>query len=518
MTPHDLIARFDELAEAPNGIDQLRQMVLQLGLRGALVSQDKADEPANLLLQRIAAERQQRRRRQQPRENATVESDVPEGWVATSLGEIIDLEYGKSLPEKSRTIGPHKVYGSNGIVGSHSESLVDLPIVVVGRKGSSGSVNIARGGGWPIDTAYYVVPRGGMSLDFVALMLLGCRLDELDRATAIPGLNREDAYAQRVLLPPLGEQKRIVARVDELMKLIDQLEVARTRREQARVAFRDSALSALQTATTTEEVDLAWTRVRERFEDVANEADVSGSLRSLVLRLAVDGRLVGQEAADGGTDALLMSMRAQLTVRARERSSAHPAAALYEIPPTWRWARFDEVAVIASNLVSPSSYPDAPHVAPDNIEKRTGRLLSYRTIREDGVFSSKNRFFSGQILYSKIRPNLSKVVVVDFEGLCSADMYPIQPLIDRGYLHLYMLSVPFLRIVTADENRLAMPKVNQEQLSAVPVAVPPLAEQRRIVARVDELMKLIDQIERAQRSREEFHAAFASAAVHHLDA
>ena len=88
----------------------------------------------------------------------------------------------------------------------------------------------------------------------------------------------------------------------------------------------------------------------------------------------------------------------------------------------WETKRFDEVADIKSNLVEPSNYLEFPHIAPDNIEKRTGILLDYHTIAEDGVKSGKHRFYAGQILYSKIRPYLSKVVMVDFDGLCSADM------------------------------------------------------------------------------------------------
>lgn len=106
----------------------------------------------------------------------------------------------------------------------------------------------------------------------------------------------------------------------------------------------------------------------------------------------------------------------------------------------WETKRFDEVADIKSNLVEPSNYLEFPHIAPDNIEKRTGILLDYHTIAEDGVKSGKHRFYAGQILYSKIRPYLSKVVMVDFDGLCSADMYPIEAKENTKYLLYYMLS------------------------------------------------------------------------------
>lgn len=90
---------------------------------------------------------------------------------------------------------------------------------------------------------------------------------------------------------------------------------------------------------------------------------------------------------------------------------------------------------------------------------------------------------------------MAKVVVVDFEGLCSADMYPINALIDLLYLQRYMLSESFLVQAVKADTRVAMPKINQMELNAIPVPVPPLAEQRRIVAKVAQLIALVDELE-----------------------
>ena len=136
-----------------------------------------------------------------------------------------------------------------------------------------------------------------------------------------------------------------------------------------------------------------------------------------------------------------------------------------------------------------------PHVAPNNIEKQTGKLYQYRTIREDNVRSGNHKFYSGQILYSKIRPNLAKVTIVNFEGLCSADMYPINAHINSNFLLKYMLSQTFLSMSVKKDTRVAMPKINQSELNEILVPVPPFEEQRRIVAKVDQLMALCDKLE-----------------------
>lgn len=138
----------------------------------------------------------------------------------------------------------------------------------------------------------------------------------------------------------------------------------------------------------------------------------------------------------------------------------------------WETNRFDSVAAIRSNLVDPAEYQSFPHIAPDSIEKKTGVLLEYHTIAEDGVISGKHRFYPGQILYSKIRPYLSKAIIVDFDGLCSADMYPIEAYQNAKCLWYYMLSEEFLLQASTAGSRSVLPKINQKELSALTVRLP----------------------------------------------
>ena len=98
-------------------------------------------------------------------------------------------------------------------------------------------------------------------------------------------------------------------------------------------------------------------------------------------------------------------------------------------------------------------------------------------------------------MYSKIRPALAKAVLVDFEGLCSADMYPIRSFINSEFLLKFMISEVFVQQSVKEDNRVAMPKINQESLAKILVVVAPLAEQHRIVARVNQLMAICDRLE-----------------------
>ena len=159
------------------------------------------------------------------------------------------------------------------------------------------------------------------------------------------------------------------------------------------------------------------------------------------------------------------------------------------INDSWNTVRFDEVARVKSNLVDPAEYQNFPHIAPDNVEKKTGKLLDFHTVAEDKVTSGKHRFYDGQILYSKIRPYLSKVVLVDFDGLCSADMYPIESKeqVDIKYLWYYMLSDDFLTQASTAGSRTVLPKINQKELSALSIRITTHPEQKEIVRVLDDV-------------------------------
>ena len=134
------------------------------------------------------------------------------------LREIVRVHYGKALKAADRdVIGPHNVYGSSGCVGKHRTRLVEYPTLIVGRKGSVGQVTYAPDGGWPIDTTFFVeiLDEHQVYLRFLFYALRRARLDRHTITTTIPGLNRDDIYKTKILLPPLAEQCRIAAILDK---------------------------------------------------------------------------------------------------------------------------------------------------------------------------------------------------------------------------------------------------------------------------------------------------------------
>lgn len=147
--------------------------------------------------------------------------------TSVALGDILELRYGKALKEADRSGGDVPVVGSGGIVGGHSVGITDAPTIVVGRKGSIGSVTWVDGSAWPIDTAYFVTPRREDIVPRWAYwMLKSLRLETMNKSAAVPGLSRDDVYRLNVALPSLPEQRRIAA-------ILDQADAIRTKRREA---------------------------------------------------------------------------------------------------------------------------------------------------------------------------------------------------------------------------------------------------------------------------------------------
>ena len=149
----------------------------------------------------------------------------------------------------------------------------------------------------------------------------------------------------------------------------------------------------------------------------------------------------------------------------------------------WPIASFDDFAKIDAVMTTDyNKYADHPHIGIDSIEKNTGRLHDYRTVRQDNVISGKYIFTRQHIIYSKIRPNLNKVALPDFDGLCSADAYPLLPNAvncDRIFLATVLHSDFFLDYITGLSTRTNMPKVNRKQIAGFKMPLPPLDIQRQ---------------------------------------
>lgn len=177
----------------------------------------------------------------------------------------------------------------------------------------------------------------------------------------------------------------------------------------------------------------------------------------------------------------------------------------FEIPEGWKWVRFGDVISIETHIVNSADYLDAIQIAPDDIEKGTGELVgALRTVKQKEIISVNHYFSKDMLLYSKIRPRLRKIVYVNFEGLCSADMYPLDTHMNKQYIKFLMLSDYFDEKVYEFDNRVKMPKINQPQLSSILIPILPLEEQNYIAHVIDSSFKKIKELEQQIKQREEY--------------
>ena len=197
------------------------------------------------------------------------------------------------------------------------------------------------------------------------------------------------------------------------------------------------------------------------------------------------------------------------TAKANAERNLQNARALFEshlesvfTQPVLGWVekKLREVCAITSTLVDPrkEAFLDLIHVGAGNIESRTGVFVKLKTAREEGLISGKFLFNKSMVLYSKIRPYLMKVACPDFNGLCSADMYPLAPLpnhIRRDYLFYLLVSKHFTEYAIQGSARAGMPKVNREHLFAYRLWLPPLKQQSEHAARLDALQEETQRLE-----------------------
>lgn len=174
-----------------------------------------------------------------------------------------------------------------------------------------------------------------------------------------------------------------------------------------------------------------------------------------------------------------------------------------KIPSHWSCVPFRRIAKVQCNLVRPSENLTMFQISPDSIEKNSGKIIKTRTVEEAKVDSDNHRFYKGQILYSKICPLLNKVTIAPYDGLCSADMYPISTIENTEYVMYYMLSEAFLssvKNIVAD--RVKMPKINQDELKNTDFVIPPFSEQQVIVDYLkDKTLKIEQYVSARERER-----------------
>ena len=216
-------------------VQRLRQAILQEAVQGKLVPQDPTDEPASELLKRIKAEKEKliaegkikKTKPLPPIAEDEIPYELPQGWEWVRFGNIVQVSSGDGLTSKNMdTDGTIPVYGGNGITGYHNKHNVNKQTIVIGRVGYyCGSIHLTQERAWVTDNAFITkFPETYIDQGFLIWLLKGTDLKKNENATAQPVISGRKIYPIIIGIPPLAEQKRIIAKVDQLMHLCDELE------------------------------------------------------------------------------------------------------------------------------------------------------------------------------------------------------------------------------------------------------------------------------------------------------
>ncbi|MCG4959957.1 restriction endonuclease subunit S [Odoribacter splanchnicus] len=450
----------------------LRQKILDLAIHGKLVPQDPNDEPASVLLERIKAEKERlikegkiKRSKKSAKTSDTphyenVPFEVPNNWVWTTLGEIFNLQAGKNITAKdifTRQDTDHRFpcYGGNGLRGYVSSYNREGHFPLIGRQGAlCGNINEANGQFYATEHAIVVDTHCETNIDWAINVLLYLNLNQYATSTAQPGLSVGTINEVMIPVPPLEEQQRISQRINDWFALIDKIEQGKA--------------------------DLQVT-----IKQAKNK----------ILDLSIHGKLVPQEPNDEPASELLkrINPKAENTC-----DNGHSEKFPYEIPESWVWCGHNSILDISGGAQPSKNYFETKP-KPNYI-----RLYQIRDYGESPVpvyipinLASKQTK-KGDILLARYGGSLGKVFHAE-QGAYNVAMakviFKFENLIYKEFAYYYYLS-DLYQGKLKEISRTAQAGFNSTDFNDMYFPLPPLAEQQRIVQKIEELFSVLDNIQK----------------------
>jgi len=532
------------LASARDGIKKLRGLILELAVRGRLVPQDPNDEPAGELLKRIEKER------------ARLEADgickklkpvlpvgqdeqpfmLPNGWRWVRLSQI-GHDWGQKTPEETFTyIDVSAIDNAFGII--------DAPTVIAPEDAPSRARKLVQRGTViystvrpyllniavvdrdftpdPIaSTAFAILhPLAEISSQYIFWYLRSPvfvrYVESVQTGIAYPAVNDSQFFSGPFPLPPLAEQHRIVAKVDELMALCDRLEAEQTDAEAVHARLVETLIGTLTQSTDAAELAANWQRLAEHFDTLFTTEASLDTLKQTILQLAVMGKLVPQDPNDEPASELLKRIARE---RARRESEGtcnkllvSPPVAISELPfsapEEWKWRRLDELLAVSGGVTLGRKLADRnvvsrPYLRVANVQRGKLLLDHMKSLEVPVVELARYRLQSGDLLiteggdWDKVgRTAIWRGEIA--ECLHQNHVFRARPLSAEWcsrWTEMYLNADPARTYFAASSKQTTnLASINMKQLKSCPFPVPPLSEQHRIVAKVDELMALCDRL------------------------
>jgi type I restriction enzyme S subunit len=546
MNAERLLAHYDTIAEAPDAIARLRRFVLDLAVRGKLVPQNPNDEPALELLKRILAKKAHLAKAGHIKRPSIVDglSDmdipfaVPQSWAWVRLGEIFDYHAGiKRDPneliqdrwllelediEKDTSIVLERLRVCDRDSRSTKSEFAVGDILYGKLRPYLNKVVVADEPGYSTTEIVAIRPFLGLSPEYCALALrrpdFVAYVERLGRGTKMPRLRTPDAIAAAFPLPPLPEQERIVVRVNELIALCDRLGAARTAREATHDRLSAASLARLDAPDPeTFEADARF--ALGALPALTTRPDQIKRLRQTILNLAVRGKLVPQDPSEEPASDLLNRLKRSRDSNARAYRfnpdrvvPPDDGITPYEAPFGWVWARLQalfDVITDGDHLPPPQSESGVAFLTIGNITTGKIDFTACRLVTTD-YFQSLQSYrvpHRGDILYTVVGATYGRPALVDTDReFCVQRHISIMkptPGTNTQFLMRLLASPLVYDQATRSTTGAAQPTIALGPLRNFIIPVPPLAEQRRIVAKVDELLTLCDRLEASLSAAED---------------
>lgn len=504
------------------GIKKLRELILELAVRGKLVPQDPNDEPASVLLEKIEKEKAllvKEKKITKPKKPPKISDDelhypIPEGWVVRWLPDIYYCISPSGKKLKSSDISDEGTYpvidqGQEFISGYSDEEdhliLVDTPVVIFGDH----TRNIKF-----VDFSF--IP-GADGTKILCPLVISPRyfyiaINSYDLESRGYGRHFKILNDNKILIPPLSEQHRIVAKVDELMKLCDQLEQQTEASITAHQVLVETLLATLTNSSNAEELMENWQRISAHFDTLFTTEESIDQLKQTILQLAVMGKLVPQNPADEPASELLKRIakeKAQLVKEKKiKKQKALPPITddekPFELPDGWEWCRFSEAIDVR----------DGTHDSPKDAEgEDTFPLVTSKNFVNGDIDFENARRISAQdhfeivkrsdvskydILFSMIGGNIGNQVMVKDDRQFSIKNVALFKYYDKELTSpdfVFLFTQNLANTLQDSASGGAQPFVSLGVLRNLLFPIPPVEEQKRIVAKIAELIEICEQLQ-----------------------
>lgn len=526
------------------GIKKLRELILELAVRGKLVPQDPSDEPASVLLERIAKEKAQliKDKKIKKQKSLLIISDeeklfeLPSAWEWCRIGNFTEVKGGKRLPKghslttvntglayirvtdmKKGSVELHGIQylmpETQKLISQYTISADDLYITIAGTIGAAGGIPASLDGMNLTENAAKLI-FSRVNKNWLKLKLssnhVQSQFKEKTNQLAQPKLALHKIQSCLLALPPAEEQNRIATKVDELMALCDQLEQQTESSLDAHNVLVDTLLSTLTDARDANELSDNWARLADHFDTLITTDYAVEQLKQTILQLAVMGKLVPQDPNDEPASELLKRITAEKEqlIKDKKIKKQKPLPEItdeekpFELPEAWEWCRLPDIGDLARGKSKhrprndPSLYLGGtiPLVQTGDVSRANGVIETYTALyNETGLAQSK--LWPKGTMCITIAANIADTSILGFDA-CFPDSVvgytPFDEKVNVKYFEFFIRTAKNHLEEYAPST--AQKNINLEILSQLLVPCPPFKEISRIVAKVDKLMTLCDQL------------------------